>query len=96
MYGLPSFTAAINPDLYEKKEILSQIEKNYEVSKVRNEWNTTSYIKTDIHHSLEDEKNPNLKIFDFNPVFILWMPTVTCLSETVVILQNQCPVLTSQ
>ncbi len=61
MYGLPFFTAKINPDLYEKKEILSQIEKNYKVSRVRNNWSPSAYSKTDIHQSIEDEENPRFK-----------------------------------
>ena len=65
VYGLPAYMTKINPNLYEKNKILSQIEKNYKVSKVRNEWNTTSYIKTDIHHSLEDEKNPKFKKINY-------------------------------
>ena len=65
MYGLPSFTAKINPDLYEKKEILSQIEKNYKVSKVRNNWSPSAYSKTDIHQSIEDERNPKFKKINY-------------------------------
>ena len=65
MYGLPFFTAKINPDLYEKKEILSQIEKNYKVSRVRNNWSPSAYSKTDIHQSIEDEENPRFKKINY-------------------------------
>ena len=58
LFGLPIFKVKINPELYEKKKILSQIEKNYKTSKVRNKWSTGSLIKTDIHHSIEDGGNP--------------------------------------
>ena len=46
IYGLPSYLTKIKPELYEKKKILSQIEKNYKTSKVRSKWNTDSYVKT--------------------------------------------------
>ena len=65
VYGLPAYKTKLNPKLYEKNKILSQIEKNYEVSKVRNNWSVTSFIKTDIHHSTNDEKNPRFKEINY-------------------------------
>ena len=65
VYGLPSYITKINPKLYEKNKILSQIEKNYKVSKVRNTWSNDSFIKTDIHHSYSDEKNPRFKEINY-------------------------------
>jgi hypothetical protein len=65
VYGLPAYITKINPKLYEKDKILSQIEKNYKISKVRNEWSTDSFIKTDIHQSLEDENNPRFKTINY-------------------------------
>ena len=65
IYGLPSYQTNIKPELYEKKKILSQIEKNYKRSKVRNKWNTDSYVKTDIHHSIEDNNNPMFKKINY-------------------------------
>jgi len=65
IYGLPAYITKINPKLYEKNKILSQIEKNYRVSKVRNKWSVDSFIKTDIHHSLEDENNPKFKKINY-------------------------------
>ena len=71
IYGLPSYITKINPKLYEKKKILSQIEKNYKVSKVRDKWSLDSFIKTDIHHSLEDEKNPKFKTINYSTLRIV-------------------------
>jgi hypothetical protein len=65
VYGLPTYRTKINPELYEKNKILSQIEKNYKVSKVRNEWSLDSFIKTDIHHCHNDEKNPKFKEINY-------------------------------
>ena len=65
VYGLPAYKTKINPKLYEKNKILSQIEENYKVSKVRNNWSIDSFIKTDIHQSLEDEKNPRFKEINY-------------------------------
>lgn len=65
VYGLPIYKTKINPKLYEKNKILSQIEKNFKLSKIRNNWSLNSYIKTDIHHSLEDEKNSRFKEINY-------------------------------
>ena len=65
IYGLPAYITKINPKLYEKNKILSQIEKNYKVSKIRNEWSLEAGCVTDIHHSLEDEKNPRFKEINY-------------------------------
>ena len=64
MYGLPAYRTKINPKLYEKNKILSQIEKNYKVSKVRNKWSLDSFIKTDIHHSVGDD-DPRFKKINY-------------------------------
>ena len=65
VYGLPTYLTKLNPKLYEKNKILSQIEENYKVSKVRNNWGIDSEIKTDIHHSFADEKNPKFKEINY-------------------------------
>jgi hypothetical protein len=59
LYGLPIYIEKINPKTYEKNKIISQIENNYKISNIRNNWSKDSFIKTDIHHSLEDEENKN-------------------------------------
>ena len=61
VYGLPVYLDKINPDLYPKHKLLSQIKKNYNISHVRNNWSNYSNIKTDIHHSILDEKNVHFK-----------------------------------
>lgn len=57
LYGLPVYIENIKNKLYKRLEIISQIEKNYNISSIRDNWSKNSFIKTDIHHSLQDEKN---------------------------------------
>jgi len=57
LYGLPTYIEKINPETYEKNKIISQIKNNYKISNVRNNWSKDSFMKTDIHHSLQDEEN---------------------------------------
>mgnify|MGYP003634484947 FL=1 len=65
VYGLPVYLDKINPDLYPKHKLLSQIKKNYNISNIRNNWSNYSNIKTDIHHSILDEKNVNFKDINY-------------------------------
>tara|TARA_R110000803_G_C11959207_1_gene318510 strand:- start:561 stop:1214 length:654 start_codon:yes stop_codon:yes gene_type:complete len=65
LYGLPVYKTKIDPKLYEKNKILSQIENNYSISKIRNGWSLDSFIKTDIHHSNQDEDNPKFKKINY-------------------------------
>jgi hypothetical protein len=65
LYGLPIYIEKINPETYEKNKIISQIENNYKISNVRNNWSKDSSVKTDIHHSLEDEENKNFNKIDY-------------------------------
>ena len=57
LYGLPIYIEKINPKTYEKNKIISQIENNYKISNIRNNWSKDSFIKTDIHHSILDDEN---------------------------------------
>ena len=77
LFGLPIFKVKINPELYEKKKILSQIEKNYKTSKVRNKWSLDSYILTDIHHSIQDENNPAFKKINYYSLSKQYDPIIT-------------------
>jgi hypothetical protein len=65
LYGLPIYIEKINPEIYQKNKILSQIEENYKISNVRNNWSKGSHIKTDIHHSLHDEENKTFNKIDY-------------------------------
>ena len=65
IYGLPAYKTQLDPELYEKNKILSQIEENYKVSKVRDEWSVDFFGTTDIHHSHSDEKNPKFKEINY-------------------------------
>jgi hypothetical protein len=65
LYGLPIYIEKISPETYEKNKIISQIKNNYKISNVRNNWSKNSFIKTDIHHSLEDEENKNFNKINY-------------------------------
>ena len=65
LYGLPIYVEKLNPEIYQKDKIISQIKDNYKISNIRNNWSKNSFIKTDIHHSLEDEENKNFNKINY-------------------------------
>jgi hypothetical protein len=76
LFGLPAYSAKINPELYEKNKILSQIEENYKISPIRNGWSDNFYA-TNIHQSLEDEKNPRFKEINYYSLPQQYHKTIT-------------------
>ena len=66
LYGLPVYKDNLDSKKYKKLDIVSQIEKNYNISNVRNNWSKNSYVQTDIHHSLDDENNKNFNKINYH------------------------------
>ena len=56
LWGLPILTAKLNPNSYNKKEIIDIVERNYSKQSKRQKW-SKSFFNTDIHHSHSDEEN---------------------------------------
>jgi len=52
----------IPPGLYNKQELFNIIQENYEISPLRNEWDSKN--KDNWHHSYNDETNPKFKKLD--------------------------------
>ena len=53
LFGSPVWSDHISPALYNKKELIDKMLKNYERSPIRNNWDTVSRL----HHSLQDNNN---------------------------------------
>jgi uncharacterized protein (TIGR02466 family) len=54
IFGFPTFISSLKDDKFDRKGIISSIEKNYNIDKKRNCWD-----EGNLHHSLFDEKNNN-------------------------------------
>lgn len=57
LFGYPVVKYKINPNNYNKEEIINTILHNYEIDKERNNWDPNS----NLHHSIDDELNNNFK-----------------------------------
>jgi hypothetical protein len=69
LFGLPIWIEKIDPETFQKKKIISQIEENFKTSQIRNNWSKDSFVTTDIHHSNSDENNKNfnkINYYDLN------------------------------
>ena len=60
LFGLPVYHFKINPNLYDKKNILNTIEKNYKINE-----NRDKSLYGDLHHSFMDEENEKFKKIDY-------------------------------
>lgn len=65
LYGMPVYVDNIDSKKYKKNKIIFQIEKNYSISNIRNNWSGGSYIKTDIHHSHNDTNNKTFEEINY-------------------------------
>jgi len=54
LFGFPVMQTKIDPTAYDKKSIVSAIEKNFKIKNVRNKWDDTSIL----HHVYNDGANP--------------------------------------
>ena len=66
IFGIPLYKTNINPNSYNKDNILNSIFKNYKKSNERNNWDNNKHISSKIHHSLCDENNKNFEQPDFS------------------------------
>ena len=60
LFGIPFYKTKIDESQYNKKEILDNIEKNYNLDPHRNNWQVnTLYTDSDLHHMYNDKNNNN-------------------------------------
>jgi hypothetical protein len=68
LFGFPIHITNINEKLFEKNQIISDIEYNYGLNKNRNLWDTDS----NLHHSYNDENNNSYKKINYNSLIPLY------------------------
>jgi hypothetical protein len=61
IFGFPVYITSIDKNLYDKEEIIKDIEYNYNKDKKRNAWDSG-----DLHHSYNDGGNENFKKINYN------------------------------
>jgi hypothetical protein len=68
LFGFPVYIANINEQLFEKNQIISDIEHNYNLNKNRNLWDNES----NLHHSYNDENNDLYKKINYDSLIPLY------------------------
>lgn len=64
IFGLPFFSTHISPDSYAKRDIITKITNNYNISKDRNKWEGSGSL----HHSYNDEENLHFEKIDYSSI----------------------------
>jgi len=75
LFGIPLLRSKIDPKLYNKKEIIKTIEKNYSIDPNRNKW-YTSPNKSKLHHSFNDWNNKKFKNPNFKKIIPVYAKTI--------------------
>ena len=68
LYGYPVGIATIDKNTYDNKNIINTIESNFKKNKKRNKWD----IFSDLHHTYDDEHNPNQQQVNWKTLFPLY------------------------
>jgi len=72
IFGFPYFTTNIDENLYNKKEIIEDIEYNYEKSKDRNVWDKGNAKESNLHHVYNDWDNADFKKIKFDKLIPIY------------------------
>lgn len=68
LFGIPHYTNKINPDLYNKQEIIENIEYNYNINSYRNKFDN----KSNLHHSYFDNENSQFRKINYDKLVPLY------------------------
>lgn len=73
LFGFPVITTKINSKSYNKKSIISTIEKNFKLNKKRNQWDKISLL----HHSYNDDTNSKYHKVDYSTLMPVYKKIIT-------------------
>jgi len=73
LFGSPVIMTKLDPKSYDKKSIISAIEKNFKLNKTRNKWDKRSVL----HHSYDDVSNPRYHKVKFASLLPVYKETIT-------------------
>jgi hypothetical protein len=72
IFGFPCFIKNIDENLYDKKEIIKDIEHNYNKNKERNVWNKGKITESNLHHIYNDWDNKDFKKINFDKLIPIY------------------------
>ena len=73
VFGFPIVTTKIDETTYDKKSIISTIEKNFKINKKRNKWDKASVL----HHLNGDESNPEYHKVNYDTLIPVYKKVVS-------------------
>ena len=73
LFGSPVIMTKLDPKSYDKKSIVSTIEKNFKLNKTRNMWDKQSVL----HHSHDDVANPRYHQVKFDSLLPVYKEVIT-------------------
>lgn len=71
IFGFPVYIKNIDPNLYDRKKIIKDIEFNYKKDKHRNKW-AEHFEKSDLHHVYNDHDNLNFKKINYDKLIPIY------------------------
>ena len=61
LFGFPVYRVSLKNEKYDRKNIISTIEKNFKKDPTRNAWDSHGDLASVMHHSYDDKNNNFLK-----------------------------------
>ena len=84
LFGFPVMSTKIDKDSYNKKSIISTIEKNFKLNKKRNIWDDKSVL----HHAYNDFSNPKYHKVNFDTVIPVYKEVLMTMFKKLVVLSG--------
>ena len=81
LFGFPVMTTKIDNHSYDKKSIVSTIEKNFKLNKKRNQWDNISVL----HHSYNDDSNSKYHQVNYDTLVPIYQKVITKILNNMVI-----------
>jgi len=72
IFGFPCFIKNIDENLYNKEEIIKDIEYNYNKNKKRNAWDKGKITESNLHHIYNDWNNTDFKKINFDKLIPIY------------------------
>jgi len=72
LFGFPIMIKKIDKKSYDKKSVISTIEKNFKLNKKRNQWDKSSVL----HHAYNDLSNPKYHKVNFDTLIPVYKKTL--------------------
>jgi len=84
LFGFPAMSMKIDKNSYDKKSIISTIEKNFKLNKKRNLWDKTSVL----HHAYNDFSNPKYHKVNFDTLVPVYKKALGAMFNNMTLLSD--------